>query len=121
MLRALKLATEDDCKCSVHCDDALLQAPNTTNCCEGFHHALPAIISQCKHPTSGNCLIVYLNDIGIHRLTVQNVKTSDVDFSKTKYAALAERLAQNVALYIDVNEPEKLHYLRATAHMDVPR
>jgi len=44
-----------------------------------------------------------------------------VDFSKTKYAVLAERLAQKIALYIDVDEPEKLHYLQAIAHMEVPR
>ena len=100
-----------------HFDDALFQAPKTTNCC-GFHHALQAIF-QCNHPTTWKLFDGLLNDIGIHRLTVQNVNTRNVDFSKRKYAIIAERLAQKVALYI--HEPDKLHYLRATAHMQVPR
>jgi len=60
-----------------------------------------------------------LNEIVIHRLTVQNVNTRNVDFSKRKYAIIAERLAQKVALYI--NEPDKLHYRRAIAYMQVLR
>jgi len=59
MLRALKLAAEEDGQCLANFDDALLRAPNTTNCCEGFHHALQAIILQCKHPTIWKLLIVY--------------------------------------------------------------
>jgi len=101
-----------------HFDDALFQAPKTTNCGEGFHHALQAMF-QCKHPTMWKLFDGLLNDIGIHRLTVQNVNTRNVDFSNRKYAIIAERLAQKVALYI--HEPDKLHYLRAIAHMQVPR
>jgi len=37
-------------------------------------------------------------------------------FQKRKYAVLAERLSQKVALYIDVDELDKLHYLRANVH-----
>ena len=33
MLRALKLATEEDCQCLANFDDALFRARNTTNCC----------------------------------------------------------------------------------------
>ena len=49
-------------------------------------------------------------------LTVKNVNTRNVGFSKTKNAVLAEHLAQKVALYIDVDKLDKLHYLRAIVH-----
>jgi len=74
---------------------------------------------SCKYPTIWKLFVVLVNHIGTHRLIVQNVNTIDVYFPKTKYAIIAERQAEKVAFYID--KPDKPHYLRAIAHMQVPR
>jgi len=100
-------------------DDAFFQAPKTTIAVKVSITHSKQLFCSANIPLSGNCWYSLLNDIGIHRLTVQNVNTRNVDFSKTKYAVLAERLAQKVALYIDVDELQldQLHYLRTIAHM----
>ena len=97
-----------------HYDDALVCAPKTTNCTEGFHNSLRSMF-LCAHPTVWTLFNGLKRDIAVHRLSVQNAEVQNIERPRNKYVSLSHRLAAKVENY--EHEQDKLRYLRAIAHM----
>ena len=101
-----------------HFADAVLLEPKTTNACEGFHNALKSLF-MCTHPSVWKFLNGIRKDIAIQRLLHIRAEQMQGEGRRKKWVELARRLRAKVELYFE--EPDKLRYLRAIAHMQVAR
>ena len=94
--------------------DALDEAPKTTNCTEGWHNALKALFLSA-HPSMWTMFRGLRKDIAIQKLVIIQANAAHADSPKPKYKKLAERLRRKVEKYPD--ELDKLKYLRAISHI----
>ena len=97
-----------------HYQDALDEAPKTTNCTEGWHNALKALFLSA-HPSMWTMFRGLRKDIAIQKLVIIHDNADHADSPKPKYKKLAERLRRKVEKYPD--ELDKLKYLRAISHI----
>ena len=97
-----------------HHQDALNEAPKTTNCCEGWHNALKSLFTS-SHPSVWTVLQKLQTDISCQKLQIIQGNTANEDQPKDKYKKLASRLRCKVEKYPE--EQDKLRYLRAISHI----
>jgi hypothetical protein len=81
-----------------HYEDALQQAPKTTNCTEGFYNALISLF-LAAHPSIWTFFNGLCKDMALHRLTVQNAQVGIPATQRPKYKRVAERLSAVVGRY----------------------
>lgn len=97
-----------------HYSAALERSPKATNCFQGFHYALNAILS-CSHPSIWFLLDGLQRDLACHRLTVAKVKSGQEGKKNAKYERLQNAVYSAVTEYHQTNN--KLLYLRRLANL----